>query len=176
MKTDEICHSESEINLFNLINTVRKGKGMNTLSLSSSLSRVAELHAKDLQENAPISERCNLHSWSGEGIWKNCCYKEDHSNPECMWLKPREITPYQGHGYEILAFWKSGSDPNLEISPETAIRLWLESPGHSNVIFNEKTFKQVEWNAIGVGIYGNYAAIWFGVEEDRAPPLQHCFN
>ncbi|MEM9051311.1 MAG: CAP domain-containing protein [Bacteroidota bacterium] len=160
--------------MYNLIKDTREKKGLPRVELSSSLSRVAELHVIDLHENEPFDKRCNPHSWSDQGTWKECCYKEDHSNPECMWKKPSEITDYKGDGYEIVAFWKSGSDPNLDISPETALRLWLESPGHSNVIFNKRTFKQVEWNAVGVGIYGNYAAVWFGVEEDTALPLQKC--
>ncbi len=173
----EICLSANEKSLYEQINEVRKRKELPDVSLSQSLTIVAKMHIADLAENEPFDEYlCNPHSWSSQGIWKGCCYKSNHSNPECMWKKPSEITDYEGDGYEIVAFWMSGEDPSREIDHETALRMWLDSPGHSNVILNEMSFSKVEWNAIGIAISGNYASVWFGVEKDDAPPPQICSN
>lgn len=174
---DEICLSENEELLFKQINEVRKDHGLAQIAMSTNLTMVAKLHVADLSENKPYDEKnCNPHSWSDNGAWKECCYRQDHSNPECMWKKPSELTDYEGDGYEIVAFWMSGAEPNKEISPETALKMWLNSPGHSQVIFNKKTFAKVEWNAVGIAISGNYASVWFGVEKDQAPPPQICSN
>lgn len=173
--TDQtICFSKSEMRLIQLINAARVKKGLKKVSPSAGLTKVAMLHAKDLQENEPFDEKCNPHSWSNQGIWKSCCYTQDHSNADCMWKKPAELTDYQGDGYEIVAFWQSGDNPSEEISAETALRLWLDSPGHSNVILNNGTFQNVEWNAVGVGIFENYASVWFGMEKDNHPPPSTC--
>lgn len=175
--THDICLSANEASLYEQINKERKGKGLPAIALSVNLTVVAKLHAADLGENKPYDERrCNPHSWSSQGVWKACCYLEDHSNPECMWKKPSEITDYKGDGYEIVAFWMSGTDPAQEMSSETALKMWLDSPGHRNVILNEMSFGNVEWNAVGIAISGNYASVWFGVEKDDAPPPQICSN
>jgi uncharacterized protein YkwD len=175
--TEEICLSTNERSLFDEINEVRNERGLPTVSLSQSLTIVAKMHVTDLSENEPFDDMlCNPHSWSNQGIWKACCYKSNHSNPECMWKKPSEITDYKGDGYEIVAFWMSGEDPSQEIDHETALQMWLDSPGHSNVILNEMSFSKVEWNAMGIAINGNYASVWFGVEKDNAPPPQFCSN
>jgi len=172
----DFCHSKNELELFELINEIRVKNGHKEIPISPSLSIVAQIHAKDLIMNEPLSSKCNAHSWSDRGEWDKCCYEEDHSNAECMWGKPRELTNYQGDGYEIVAFWRSGDEPNTPISPEIALNLWIKSSGHSDVIFNRKSFGQVAWNAMGVGIYEHYASVWFGIAEDMAPPLHTCHN
>jgi uncharacterized protein YkwD len=174
---DELCLSANEESLYEMINEERKEKGLPEIALSKNLTVVAKMHAADLAENKPFDEKlCNPHSWSNQGVWKACCYRQDHSNPECMWKKPSEITDYEGDGYEIVAFWMSGANLDEEISPETALQMWLESPGHSNVILNEMSFRKVKWNAVGIAIRGNYASVWFGEEKDNAPPPQMCSN
>lgn len=174
---NEICLSANEESLYRQINEVRNKKGLPNISLSQSLTIVAKMHVVDLAENEPFDGNyCNPHSWSNQGIWKACCYKSNHSNPECMWKKPSEITDYDSDGYEIVAFWQAGEDPSREIDHETALRMWLDSPGHSHVILNEMSFSKIEWNAIGIAINGNYASVWFGVEKDNAPPPQICSN
>lgn len=174
---EKICLSANEKSLLEQINAVRKEKGLSEVSLSRKLTKVAKLHAADLQENKPYDDRlCNPHSWSDQGAWEACCYRSDHSNADCMWKKPSEITDYEGDGYEIVAFWMSGEDPAMEIGHDTALRMWVESPGHSNVIFNKMSFAKVEWNAIGIAVNGNHACVWFGMEKDHAPPPQLCSN
>jgi uncharacterized protein YkwD len=77
-----------------------------------------------------------------------------------MWDKPKEIAGYEGAGYEI-AFFSSG-----DFTAKLALESWKKSPGHHNVIINKDIWKEMKWGAIGVGIQGNYAVIWFGVEPD----------
>jgi hypothetical protein len=77
-----------------------------------------------------------------------------------MWNKPRELTSYPGNGYEI-ASWSSG--PN---DPGTALSGWRSSPLHNAVILNSGMWARLKWKAIGVGIYGSYAVVWFGEESD----------
>jgi len=174
---DDVCFSSNEQALYERINEVRGEKDMPEIALSRNLTIVAKMHVADLSVNKPYDEKlCNPHSWSNQGVWKGCCYRQDHSNPECMWKKPSEITDYEGDGYEIVAFWMSGIDPAQEITAETALQMWLESPGHSNVILNAMSFRNVEWNAMGIAISGNYASVWFGMENDEDPIPQPCSN
>ncbi|MFB6307176.1 MAG: hypothetical protein ABEH43_09365, partial [Flavobacteriales bacterium] len=129
---------------------------------SGSLSMVAQVHAKDLQENEPQSEKgCNLHSWSKSDKWKGCCYTPDHQNANCMWKKPKELTNYKGNGFEI------ASINTKEMTAGEAFETWRKSTQHRNVILNRKTWKDTEWNAIGVGIFENYATVWFGKKKDK---------
>ena len=86
-----------------------------------------------------------------------------------MWYKPRELTNYQGAGYEI-ASWSLGKD----IDAETALDTWKTSPSHHDVMINRRTWKNIEWNAIGVGIYKGFAVVWFGEEEDADGKPEYC--
>jgi hypothetical protein len=79
-----------------------------------------------------------------------------------MWDKPREITSYEGNGYEI-----GTNAPHVE-EPEDALTAWQSSPPHDAVIVNEGDWSDHEWTAIGVGIYDGYAAAWFGERTDPA--------
>lgn len=151
--------SAEEKKLYELVMEYRKEKGLAEISLSKSLTFVAQTHAKDMEEN-PATGDCNMHSWSSKGKWKGCCYNDDHSNAPCMWNKPKELTSYKGIGFEI-AHWSSfGTDA------KTAIYSWKESSGHNAVMINEGMWKSQNWKAIGIGIYGSYAVIWFGTAED----------
>jgi len=160
--------SEGESSLYNLIMEARENHNLSSIPLSESLTQVAVLHLKDLNENEPYDDnRCNPHSWSDKGSWEPCCYDSNHSNPECMWKKPIELTEYTGFGYEVIAFQSSQDDPSSEISPQKALELWMQSPGHKNVLLNLKHFKDTEWRAIGVAIQGPWACVWFGEELDE---------
>lgn len=156
--------NEAETDLFNLINEYRHTYGLPPVALSKNLTYVAKLHVQDLAENLPYNERCNLHSWSSEGPWTACCYTEDHAQAACMWNKPQEISNYPGIGYEI-AYW---TDETL--SPEDfaakALAGWKRSTNHNVVIINKGRWKDRHWNAMGIGVYKGYAAVWFGEEKD----------
>lgn len=75
-----------------------------------------------------------------------------------MWLKPKELAGYEGHGYEISA---------MNTAPEVDwLSQWKRSGSHHEVLTNRGIWKQVEWKAMGVAIRKPYAVVWFGKEED----------
>lgn len=134
-------------------------RGLPEIPRSSALTQVARLHVRDLEENHPDRGDCNIHSWSAHGTWTSCCYTDDHAEASCMWNKPKELTSYQGNGFEI-AHWSSDG-----VTPEKALQGWQGSRGHNTVILNQGQWKD-QWNAIGIGIKGNYAVVWFGTKKD----------
>ncbi|MCF8342445.1 MAG: hypothetical protein K9I82_15825 [Chitinophagaceae bacterium] len=156
--------SEEERKLYDMIMEYRKEYRLPTIPLSPSLTFVAQTHVKDLYLNSPDVGFCNLHSWSSKGKWTPCCYTDNHSQAECVWLKPRELTTYKGYGYEISYFTYNDDDDGL--MAQRALRAWKNSPGHNNTIINESIWKDNEWKAIGIGIFNGYAVVWFGEESE----------
>lgn len=157
-----------EKQLYELIMNYRTQKHLPAIPLSSNLTVVAQTHAKDLHENRPFNKKCNMHSWSRKGEWKACCYTSDHKNAECMWDKPRELTSYKGDGFEIAhGFANYDKYQGVDVTPETALDGWKKSKGHNQVIVNLGIWKDVEWQAIGIGIYKDFAVVWFGREKDE---------
>ena len=77
-----------------------------------------------------------------------------------MWDKPKELTSYTANAYEIAA---SASE---NIDPAKALLLWKGSKHHNNVILNKSIWARMEWKAIGIGVRGKYAVVWFGNEPD----------
>jgi len=161
-----VCLSIDEYKLYELIMEYRASKGLPKIPLSASLTIVAQTHGKDLMKNAPKAP-CNMHSWSNQGKWTACCYTPDHKQAPAMWSKPKELTNYQGAGYEI-AHWSSAL-----ATPQGALDGWKKSNGHNTVIINAASWKS-KWNAIGIGIVGNYAVVWFGNEVDTAGEAKKC--
>jgi uncharacterized protein YkwD len=162
--------NSEEAELARMVNDYRADNGLRPVPVSRSLNAVAEAHVRDLMEHRPDSATgfgrgpCNMHSWSAAGRWKPVCYTRDHARAAAMWSKPREITrgAYPGNGYEI-AYWWSG-----RITPEIALYGWQDSRAHNDLIVEEGAWRGADWQAMGVGIYGNYAVVWFGKEPDRA--------
>ena len=156
--------NKEEDMIYRLINQYRQQKGLGAIPLSRNLTYVAKLHVQDLAENTPYNRRCNLHSWSDKGPWTACCYTEDHDKAACMWEKPGEVSNYTGFGYEI-AYWT-----NEPLTPEDFAKKtlagWKRSVPHNTVIVNQGKWREKRWNAIGVGVYKGYAAVWFGEEKD----------
>ena len=152
--------TQEEKKLYSLIMEYRKEKGLPTIPISTSLTKVAQAHVKDLYINKPNQNACNLHSWSSNGAWSSCCYTSDHAKAECMWAKPREMTNYTGNGYEI-AYGAYGMDATAS----GALAGWIGSPGHHAVLINQGVWNS-PWNAIGIGIYKGFAVVWFGRELD----------
>ena len=147
-----------------MLNDYRAENGLAPIPASSSLCVVGDFHVQDLANEAPhAAASCNLHSWSDAGAWSGCCYTSDHAAAQCMWDKPRELTAYPGNGYENAA----GGGGSL--GPAEALDLWKGSPGHNAVMLNEGTWANLTWNAVGVGISGGYAVLWFGEENDPTP-------
>ena len=159
------CLSKDEKYLFEIINAYRETRGLKAIPFSSSMSLVAKAHVKDLADNYTYKSgaKCNPHSWSKEGAWSDCCYTSDHKKAQCMWDKPKEIAGYNGYGYEILYYSSAGATSG------DALLGWQNSPAHHAVMINTSIWEKVEWGAMGVGIYGQYAAAWFGESEEQSP-------
>ena len=163
------CMSAEEKELYEHINNYRKSKKLPTIPISAKLNQVARAHAWDLAENYAfdVNNKCNPHSWSDKGNWTPCCYTNDHAQAECMWQKPNEIAGYEGSGYEI-AFYHSH-----KALPEKSLEGWKRSKSHNPIIVNQGMWKKVQWNAIGIGMYKNYAVVWFGQAKDDSG-VSHC--
>lgn len=158
--------TEDEKELARLINEYRESLGLKPLPISKSMTTVARTHVNDsihyYNKNSVDGrgESCNLHSWSANGTWSPVCYTGDHEYAEGMWNKPKELTSYQGNGFEISAY----ASPKL--SPAGTLGLWQGSPGHNNVIIGNGFWADL--TVMGVGIHDGYAHVWFGVEADPA--------
>lgn len=162
----DVCLSEYESALFVELNAYRAKHKLPPVALSRSLTLVAQLHARDLALNEPHRRsQCNMHSWSSKGPWTACCYTRDHRRSDCMWNKPRELTVYQGDGFEI-AFHSTATYPGAQAFARDAIQSWSESRGHNEVILNRGTWRKIEWKAMGIGYYQGYAMVWFGMPDD----------
>lgn len=131
---------------------------------------MAQAHVRDLYDNRPVTEKCNLHSWSDKGNWTPVCYTDDHKNAQGMWYKPREITGglYTGYGYEI-AYQNS-----VQATAEGAFRGWKSSSGHNAVMIEDNIWERMNWQAMGIGIYRNYAVVWFGQPADPQGSVTAC--
>ena len=151
--------STEETALYEMIMEYRAQKKLPAITLSASLTTVARAHVEDLAAHPPKG-RCNLHSWSNSERWSRCCYTDGPKSYKCMWDKPRELTTYTGDGYEI-AYWNGGG-----AGASDALAGWKKSKGHNTVIINKGIWKEVQWQAIGIAIYGEYAVVWFGKEHD----------
>ncbi|MEM6523039.1 MAG: CAP domain-containing protein [Bacteroidota bacterium] len=167
--SSEVCLSKEEVKLVNIINKYRKSKRLKAIPVSKKLTLVAQLHAKDLAENYDFNPKgkCNPHSWSNQGSWTSCCYTNDHKEAECMWNKPKEIAEYESHGYEIAYYSSAGA------TAEEGLRGWKKSSGHNPLLINAGMWERVKWKAIGVGIYKEYAVVWFGQLEDEEQPCNN---
>jgi uncharacterized protein YkwD len=158
----EVCLSAEEMKLWKMFNAYRVSNKLPRVPLSSAMTLVAQAHANDLDENfdyQPGSE-CNMHSWSSNGEWTSCCYTSDHKQAECMWNKPMEIARFDAVGFENAHFNSAGA------TSASALEGWKKSPGHHAVMINLGQWKKVEWKAVGIGIKGKYAVMWFAEKED----------
>lgn len=166
------CNSEKERELIDLIQEYRAEEGLDAIPISQALTKVADLHVRDLIEHAPHENdtaNCNLHSWSDAGSWSTCCYTPDHANASCMWAKPGELTDYEGSGYEI-AYGRTGYTP----TPEGSLEAWKDSEDHNNVIVNKGDWRNYEWEAMGVSLIEGFAVVWFGTSTDKQGEPGHC--
>ncbi len=171
------CLTQAEAELARLVNERRKEHGLDPVPLSRSLSLVARWHAIDLQENNPATGKdgrglpCGLHSWSDKGPWTPVCYTPDHYYAQKMWNKPRELTQnrYFGNGYENV-YWTSEE----RADPARAVEYWMSRADESDVILERKVWDQMHWPAFGVGLYGQYAVLWFGDMPDPEGTIPEC--
>ncbi|MGB1218057.1 MAG: CAP domain-containing protein [Saprospiraceae bacterium] len=156
----DVCLSKDERELIKLVNEYRRKRRLTPIKVSASLSYVAQKHTKEMQHDF----KDITHSWVG------CKYKG--SNPKtygCMQDMPKKLTGYPGAGFEC-AFAQYGA----KFSAAEVLQGWKDSRPHNNVILNRDVWKQLKWDAMGVSIYGNYAAIWFGEETDPKGTPNTC--
>ena len=73
-----------------------------------------------------------------------------------------QITFYEREGFEIAYYSSAGA------SAVEGLEGWKKSHGHNPVLINSGTWSKTEWKAIGIGIYEQYAVVWFGELEDKS--------
>lgn len=151
--------AKDAVALADAINEYRASLGLPKVPISPALTKVARAHVRDLGENKPVTETCNMHSWSTKGAWSGCCYDKSRAASKCMWVKPKEIANFRGKGYEIAA---SASG----VTPAKALELWKKSPAHHDVMINRGIWSK-PWRSLGVALDGDYAVAWFAEEADR---------
>lgn len=147
--------------LTDLINNYRRKHGLSQIPLSPKLTAVAALHAKDLAENRPYERHGSLHSWSDDVRWTGGAFrKTDKKTHPIMWDKPKEITGYDGYGFEVCAMQVRDLDQ--------ALSEWLASQTHADVLLNRNLWadKRWRWKALGAVFHRGYACAWFGDQPD----------
>ncbi|OKH30728.1 hypothetical protein NIES2119_30470 [[Phormidium ambiguum] IAM M-71] len=146
--------ASEETKLYNLVNEYRAQNGLAPITASKALSTVANRHVLDLAENIGTL----THSWS------DAPYDPSNSSTySAMWSAPQRFnTGYVGNGYEN-AFGGSGS---YIANATDALQAWKNSPAHNAVILNQGMWQNLQWNALGVGLYKGYAVLWFGQQPD----------
>ncbi len=87
-----------------------------------------------------------------------------------MWNKPRQLTPYQGDGYEIAAWYQGPRGEGIQA--REALKMLSESPEHNEVMLNQGQWQKQPWRSTGVGVFGHYAVIWYGAEPDVCGALR----
>lgn len=145
--------------LVDLINAYRRRIRLPSISLSPKLTIVAYLHVRDLAEKQPHKTYGSLHSWSQGQRWTGGAFRlGDEKTYPVMWEKPKEITGYQGNGFEISA-------ASVRDMPH-ALQVWQRSALHNDVILNRRIWRDLHWRAIGAAFYKGFACAWFGEEVD----------
>lgn len=164
----DFCISNDEHRLFEMINLLRVDYGKTMVQLSTSLSFVADMHVYDLQNNKPDTSVCNLSSWSDKGGWTPCCYNKYVHNPDCMWDKPKELTPYKYRGYELVSYIEDA------FNADSIINLWSDSKEVLDMILTRGNYGKKKWICGGVGINEHYVSLWFGQRKDYLEEPKIC--
>lgn len=165
---EEFCVTLEEQLLFDKINILRDDYGKNSIEFSKSLSYVAKLHVEDLLKNHPDTSVCNLSSWSDKGEWTSCCYNPYVPNQDCMWDKPKELTPYTYRGYELVGYFEGS------FNVDSVIDLWSNSKVVLDMLLTEGNFKQKQWICMGLSMNKNYVSLWFGQRADKMGEPDIC--
>ncbi len=165
---ENLCLDEQEMKLVELINRFRVENKQLPIGLSRSLSFVAKSHVNDLQMNKQDTSICNAHSWSNKGKWKACCFNNYVNSNDCMWDKPKELTPYNFRGYEMVY-----SEEGI-VDVDSVFRLWRTTEEASDMLLTKNLHSDKKWLAMGVGVSENYVSIWFGQRTDPTDKLLSC--
>lgn len=164
---EQVCMNGFEQQLYALIDNYRSENEAHTIEVSKKLTFVAKLHARDLYHNRIDKDSCSMQSWSDQGFWNACCFSErDNDKQACMWDKPKEITGYEGKGYEVI--YNGGSEP------KRIMELWKGSSFYSDILKNSGRYANKDWAAIGIGQYKNVTVVWFGEAEDEENKVENC--
>ena len=144
---DEISSQEKE--LYQIVNDYRARNNLPLIPISESLSMVANRHLLDLVLNV----KSLTHGWS------NCAFDmNDQKSWGCALDSPKRLNSgYNGRGFENLYRSKTGN-----ASAVLALEAWKKSDLHNSLLLNLKTFKETRFDAFGIAINGQYAALWFG--------------
>lgn len=164
----EFCINQQEQRLFERINELRQTYGKSELQLSVSLSFVAKTHVNDLITNHPDTSICNLSSWSDKGSWTGCCYNPYVPNQDCMWDKPKELTPYPYRGYEFVTYFDDAADA------DSVIALFSDTREVLDMILARDIYESKKWICCGVGMNDHYVSIWFGQRKDALRSPEVC--
>ena len=162
------CISPQEKALFDKINQVRKLYNKKPVKLSASLSYVAKTHVEDLLKNSPDTSVCNLSSWSDKGNWAACCYNPYVLKQDCMWDKPKELTPYPYRGYEIAGYFEE------DYTVDSVLKFWMGEKEVVNMLITEGEYSDKDWVCAGVGMNKQYVSVWFGQRADGAGAPEIC--
>jgi uncharacterized protein YkwD len=155
--TSQDAISAREKELYDLIMAYRASLGLPAIPLSESLSITAARHALDTIEN--------VGAYAGHD-WSDAPYN-DGANPTAMWDAPERVgTPYTENGYEITASYFEGSIKTYDMTAQQALDLWKSSAPHNAVITNTGIWANLDWKAIGIGVYKGIAHVWFGEVTD----------
>ncbi|MEM7566830.1 MAG: hypothetical protein AAF321_06310 [Pseudomonadota bacterium] len=155
--TREDSLDAAELDLYNRIMAYRATLGLPEIPLSKSLTITAGRHA--------IDQVYNMGGYNGHA-WSDAPYDgSDRSTYDNMWSAPERVgTPYTSSGYEISTGYRSlGTD----MTAERALISWQGSAPHNAVITNEGVWA-TPWKAIGIGMHGSVAHVWFGRAVDPA--------
>lgn len=144
---DEVNQSEKE--LYRLVNEYRAQNNLPPIPLSDSLSIVANRHLLDLILNI----KSLTHGWS------NCLYDIKNKDTwNCVFESPKRLkVDYAGKGFENLYRNNGGN-----AMPALALEAWKKSAMHNALILNLNNWKDIKFDAFGIAINGQYAALWFG--------------
>jgi hypothetical protein len=167
---EDFCVSIEEQLLFDKINLLREDYGKPAIEFSVSLSYVADVHVNDLLLHRPDTSICNLSSWSDKGDWTPCCHNSYVPQQDCMWDKPKELTPYPYRGYELAGYFEDG------LTADSVLNLWSSSKPVLDMILTEGHFKQKKWICMGVGFNERYVSVWFGQRSDRLGEPEICIS
>jgi len=142
------------------INAERRRMGFPDLLCDPHMRYTANQHLKNAEEAGfngfnHYDSNCNLHSWFGD---YSCCYRRDHSNPNCMWDKPYELSKWDKRdGFEISAAHSAG------MSPAKAFSQWKNSAGHYAVFIpTGSSWRNIK--TVGCGWSNNLAHCWFAMK------------
>ena len=166
----EFCLSNDEADLFDMVNQMRVDYEKSQLQLSASLSFVASTHINDLQNNHPDTSICNMSSWSNKGDWTPCCYNKYVHDPNCMWDKPKELTPFPYRGYELITYFEEG------FNNDTVINLWSDSKDVLDMILTRGAYSKKRWICGGISIGTNHVSLWFAQRKDSQKSPVICDN